>query len=289
MTKKRLFLFKILAVLLPLMLLALLEMALRLFGYGHDLSLFIKDPDRKGYLVMNKYASEKYFSRQQNATIGNYEPFSEKKAPGVFRIFVLGESTTIGYPYMHNGSFHRWLQYRLIHTFPDKDFEVINLALTAVNSYTVLDFGKNVVDYEPDAVLIYAGHNEYYGALGAGSAGSFGHKPFLIKLLIRLRKLRLVQLISNALSGIADLVSGEKPDLRENLMKRMAEDQQIPYDGEKYEAGIEQFRSNMDELCHLFSDQKIPVLLSNLVSNEKDLKPLMSVAGQRRGICQFSL
>lgn len=283
MTSKRLFLFKFLAVLSPLLLLAILELVLRLFGYGHDLGLFVKDPDRKGYLVMNKYASEKYFSRQQNATIGNFEPFPEKKPPGTFRIFVLGESTTIGYPYMHNGAFHRWLQYRLMHTFPERDFELINLSLTAVNSHTVLDFAKSVVLYEPDAVLIYTGHNEYYGALGVGSGGGFGRNVTFVRLLMRMREFRTVQLLSAGISGITDWFSGETTDLRENLMKRMAAGQQILFESAEYRAGIEQFRTNMDALCKLMSEHKVPVLISNLVSNEKDLKPLMSIGENTEG------
>ncbi|WP_205748079.1 hypothetical protein [Dyadobacter luticola] len=275
MIKFRLFLLKTVTLFIPLLLLGLLEILLRAFDYGHNLDVFIKAPDHKGYLVLNKYASERYFSNQKNATIGNYEPFLEKKDPGTTRIFVLGESTTIGYPYMHNGSFHRWLQYRLMHTFPEKNFEIINLSLTAVNSWTVLDFAKTVVDYEPDAVLVYTGHNEYYGALGAGSGGNV----FVKKVLIKLREFRLVQLLSNAFSGFGEMVSGHQVDLRENLMKRMAANQQISFGSKKYQAGIEQFKTNMDALCKLLSDRKIPLLLSNVVSNEKDLKPLLSLKG----------
>jgi tetratricopeptide (TPR) repeat protein len=279
MPKSRLLLFKSLAIVSPVLFLALLECGLRLFGYGHNLDLFIKDSNRKGYLVMNQYVSEKYFSSQKNATTGNFEPFTEKKKAGTFRIFVLGESTTIGYPYMNNGSFHRWLQYRLMHTFPDKDFEIINLSLTAVNSHTVLDFARNVIDYEPDAIMVYTGHNEYYGALGAASTGTFGRNKLVIKSLLKLREFRLVQLLSAGISAVSDLFSGNKIDLRENLMKRMAADQQIQYGSAVYQAGIDQFESNMNELGELMSAHHIPLLLSNLVSNEKDLKPLVSMSG----------
>ncbi|CAG5003180.1 hypothetical protein DYBT9275_03086 [Dyadobacter sp. CECT 9275] len=279
MNKKRLLLFKSLALLSPVFLLAILEGGLRLFGYGHDLSLFVEDPAHPGYLVMNRYTSEKYFSRQQNATVGNFESFPRDKKKGTFRLFVLGESTTLGYPYMYNGSFHRWLQYRLMHTFPERDFEVINLSLTAVNSYTVLDFAKNIVDYQPDAVLVYTGHNEYYGALGAATTGSLGRFPFLIRLLIHFRNYRFMQLLSSAVYGIGDVFSGNKIDLRENLMKRMAAGQLITYGSKSYQAGIEQFSSNINDLCQLMSDHRIPVLISNLVSNEKDLKPLVSLKG----------
>ena len=278
-SKKRLLLFKGMALLLPFLLLAVLEGVLRLFGYGHDLRLFVEDPQQKGFLVMNQYTSEKYFTETENATIGNFEPFQKQKAEGTFRIFVLGESTTIGYPYMHNGSFHRWLQYRLMHTFPNKEFEVINLALTAVNTYTVADFAKQLADYNPDAVLIYTGHNEYYGALGVGSTSGIAHNPTLIRLLIKLREFRLVQLLANTINRIRKAVSGKQIDLRENLMKRMAADQQIVYGSATYQAGIDQFKNNLQAICRQLSGQHIPVFVSNLVSNEKDLKPFISSPG----------
>ncbi|MET7258150.1 GDSL-type esterase/lipase family protein [Dyadobacter fermentans] len=266
---------------MPFLVLLVLEGALRLFGYGHDLAVFTEDPARKGYLVLNPHASKRYFANQQNATYGNAEPFTANKAPGVFRIFVLGESTTIGYPYMNNGSFHRWLQYRLLQTYPDRDFEVINLSLTAVNSYTVLDFGKAVLDYEPDAVLVYTGHNEYYGAMGVAATKGVGHNRTLARWLMNLRSWRLTQLIATVADKIIGLISGENVDLRENLMKRMAADQQIAFGSAAYNAGIDQFRTNMDELAAATSARGIPLLISNLVSNEKDLKPFVSIPDGR--------
>lgn len=262
---------------MPFLVLLVLEGALRLFGYGHDLSVFTKDPSRKGYLVLNQHASKRYFANQKNATYGNAEPFAAQKAPGTFRMFVLGESTTIGYPYMNNGSFHRWLQYRLSQSYPERDFEVINLSLTAVNSYTVLDFGKAVLDYEPDAVLVYTGHNEYYGAMGVAATQGIGHSRTLARLLMHLRGWRLTQLIASLTDKTAALISGERLDLRENLMKRMAADQQIAFGSDEYHAGIDQFKANMNELADAAGAKGVPLLIGNLVSNEKDLKPFISL------------
>lgn len=279
MTQKQLWLFKGIAILLPLVLLALLEGMLRIAGYGHDLRLFVNDPQQPGFLVMNRYASERYFTETDNATVGNFEPFRKDKAEGTLRIFVLGESTTIGYPYMHNGSFHRWLQYRLMHTFPERNFEIINLSLTAVNSYTVFGFARELAAYQPDAVLIYTGHNEYYGALGVGSTSAIARSPQVVRLVLWLRDFRVVQFVTNAWNKLKKAIAGKQVDLRENLMKRMAADQQIPYASEAYRQGIGQFKTNLNDLCQLLSDQKIPVFISNLVSNEKDLKPFISTPG----------
>ncbi len=272
-------LFGVMAAALPLLLLATLEGGLRLFGYGHDYRLFVEDPRHRGFWVMNPRASEKYFTVQDNATVGNAERFRMRKEAGTFRVFVLGESTTIGYPYLHNGSFHRWLQYRLVHTFPEKNFEVINVSLTAVNSYTVLGFGREVVDYAPDAVLIYTGHNEYYGALGVGSTSYLGRNPYLVRLVLKLRELRLMQLIARATGKLGALFSGGRVDTRETLMQRMAAAQQIPLHSPVYRSGIHQFETNLGDLLRLLSDRRVPVFLSTLVSNEKDLKPFISAAG----------
>ena len=168
-SKKRLLLFRLIGFLIPVFILVVLEIILRLCNYGYDYSLFKEDSADRNYLVMNQDASKKYFQSQSIAPTGNRELFKKIKDSNTTRIFVLGESTTIGYPYFHNGSFHRFLLYRLMHTMPDKNFEIINVSLTAVNSYTVLGFAKQLMNYEPDAVLIYTSHNEYYGAPGVGS------------------------------------------------------------------------------------------------------------------------
>ena len=276
-SKKRIILFKgISIILVPLAILFLLELFLRIFNYGDNYSLFIEYKGNKNYLVFNPDASKKFFTEQQIATKGNSEILKKKKDNNTIRIFVLGESTTIGYPYFHNGSFHRWLQYRLLHTYPDKNFEIINLSLTAVNSYTVLSFAKELVNYEPDAVLIYTGHNEFYGALGAASTQNLGSNPHVINFILSLRDLRLSQLIINIYAGIKNIfgTTGLKPG--GDRMQLMVAKQEIPYRSDLYEKGVIQFRDNMDAIMNLFNKRHIPLFISNLVSNEKDLKPFIS-------------
>ncbi len=286
--KSKLLAFKIIAVLLPVVFLVLLELLLRLFGYGQNYRLFVEDEKHSGYWVMNPHVSEKYFTTAENATIGNQERFKKQKDPQTFRIFVLGASTAIGYPYLHNGAFPRWLQYRLMHTFPDKDFEVINLSLTAINTYTLLDFARQVVDYAPDAVLVYAGHNEYYGALGVGATNAIGQNPHLVRMVVGLRDFRLMQLVTHTVRGLQQWLSDDPVDLRENLMKRMAARQQISYGSEDYQSGIHQFEVNLNDMLNTFQQHQIPVLISNLVSNEKDIKPFISdTTGQEKSALHY--
>ncbi|MGN7887609.1 hypothetical protein [Dyadobacter sp. 22481] len=275
-SRKRVWLFRLISMALPLLSMLLLECGLRLFHYGYDLDLFIEYPPDKNYLFLNPDASKRYFIDQKNATTGNVEPFRKEKAPGTRRIFVLGESTTIGYPYFHNGSFHRWLQYRLAHTFPDQHFEIINIALTAVNSYTVLGFAREVVDFQPDAVLIYTGHNEYYGAMGVGSTEKLGGSPALVNGILRLRALKTLQLATDLYHKALASVTSGKAENDGTRMQRMVAEQQIPYQSELYQRGVEQFKANIGEVLDIFTEHNVPVFISNLVSNERDLKPFVS-------------
>lgn len=272
---RRIILFKgISIILVPLLIFCAAEGLLRLFHYGSNLDLFIESRDNPGYLEFNPEASRRYFTDEAIATTGNKELFRKVKDARTTRIFVLGESTTLGYPYFHNGSFHRWLQYRLMRNFPDRNFEIINLSLTAVNSYTVADFARSIVPFQPDAVLIYTGHNEYYGALGAASTQQFSSSRILVRLLLGLRSLKLMQLMT-AFYQHAGALLNRKQVTGSSRMELMAASQQIRYKSELYENGVRQFSENMTDIAAIFREHKIPVFISTLVSNDMDLPPFV--------------
>jgi tetratricopeptide (TPR) repeat protein len=270
---RRILAFKVIGVLLPFVFLVLVEVLLRVFHYGYSTDLFIEYSGNQGLLVMNPDASKKYFTNASAATVGNVEPFRKVKNKNTLRIFVLGESTTLGYPYFHNGSFHRWLQYRLQHTFPDRDFEIINLALTAVNSYTVMGFAKEVVNCSPDAVFIYTGHNEYYGTLGVASTDRIGGSRFVVKAMLLFRELKIVQ----GMTRLYEKIFTPSPQTNGGTrMKMMVADERIPFGSELYRRGMEQFKANIEETLDVFQRHNVPVFVSTLVSNERDLKPFVS-------------
>ena len=266
--------FKTIAVLLPFFAMILLEISLRLCNYGYTTNLFVEDTTGKFY-YLNPDISKKYFTVSENATHGNYELFSKEKKHGTFRIFVLGESSTVGFPYLHNGAFPRMLKYRLQFEYPAVNFEIINLSLTAVNSYTLNDFSRQLINYQPDAILIYAGHNEYYGALGVASSSSLGRNPILIRAMIACKKFKTGQLIFRLAAWLKG-TDKKTTDFTLTLMERMAHDQSISYNSTLYKQGIHQFDFNMTELLKLYQNHHIPVFLSNLVYNQKDIKPFIS-------------
>jgi len=277
--------YKTVAFLLPFIFLFLIELSMRLFGYGYNVDLFIEDETGEYYL-MNPDISKKYFTIEENATIGNRERFSKIKKPETMRFFVLGASSSLGYPYMHNGSFPGMLKYRLQFAYPDVNFEIINLSLTAVNSYSLYDFSKQLTQYAPDAVFIYAGHNEYYGALGVASTSTIGRNPKIVRAIIAAKKFKLVQWVSR----IAIKMKGSDQRITDytlTLMERMTEEQSIPYQSAVFRQGIKQFDCNIHDILEIFNKSQIPVYIGNLVSNQKDQKPFISASGEFDADLQF--
>src|SRR3569623_1407509 len=187
----RLLWIRVIALLLPVLFFLLLEGGLRLFNYGDNLDLF--DPEPAGYsdkdiLMVNPIVARRFFTKGEYTPQPPYELFANQKPANGYRIFVMGESTTAGWPYPNNEVFSRILNQRLADAFPDKYIEVVNVAISAVNSYTLLDFMDEVLAQKPDAIIIYTCHNEFYGALGVASTESLGKfRPLAMLYLSRHR------------------------------------------------------------------------------------------------------
>ena len=268
----------IVLVLIPVSFFALLEGGLRLSGYGDTYPLFAPVPGYEQFLVQNKDVARRYFGpRSATVPSGLNDVFRAEKDSTILRIFVQGGSSAAGYPYYYGGSFSRMLEQRLQQTYPEREVEVINTALAAVNSYTLLDFVDEIIKQEPDVVLIYAGHNEFYGALGVGSTESLGRFPFVVRSFLALRTYRTLRLMQDFVTSIADAFrSNTVAPPGRTLMERMVGEQKIPYRSTLYRMGIHQFEENIDRLLKRYAQHNISVILGTVASNEGDQPPFIS-------------
>ncbi len=286
-TRKRTYLF--ITLLFPFLALAILEVALRKIHYGSDVSLFQTEViNGKTYHVANPDAKARYFSRVEFNPNTSYDYFQVPKPDSTFRIFCLGGSTTVGFPYGFVGSWSSFLRDRLHHLFPDKKIEVINVGMTATNSFTVLDIAQELVNFQPDLFMVYDGHNEFYGALGVASREVVGPR-WMTKLylaLIRFKSLQLFQNFVGIVRGVFGKNSGEPSG---TMMERLARGQYIPYGGEKYWDAFENFKANVHQLVELCRKHNIPLFLGGQVSNLRDQPPFVSEQSQSPGAVNILL
>jgi lysophospholipase L1-like esterase len=273
-------LFRVILVMMPLIILAFIELGLRVAGVGKDIPLFIDDPDHAGYLQINPRIARRYFLDPEAAPAVHYPPFRKEKSEQTFRVVVQGASSAAGIPYKNGGSFPSMLEQRLQATLPGREVEVVNTAITAVCSYTLLDLADDIIKIEPDAVIVYAGHNEYYGVLGVGSSQQLGRVRGLVRFYQRLSRLRIVRLMSKVHGAI---MSGRTAGIisrpNSTLMERMVLEKEIPFGSKLYQQGVSQFRGNMTRLAEKYKRNHIPLFLCTLASNQKDLEPFISDEG----------
>ena len=272
-------LFTAAMLLVPIAFFGLLEGGLRLAGYGADYPLFEPVVGYEAYQVQDREVARRYFVRQKAVPNSLFDAFPVQKRPGELRVFVQGGSSAAGFPFYRGGAFSRMLEQRLQQTLPDRPVEVVNTAMAAVNSFTLLDLAGEILDERPDVVLIYAGHNEYYGALGAASAETAGRARPLVRAYLALVPFRTVQLVRNAFAALrpspsAPAGAGESGG---TLMARMVGEQQVPLGGEIYRAGLEQFADNLGRLLAKYEQAGVPVYLGTLVANERDHRPFLTV------------
>lgn len=267
--------FYFVLILIPIIFFVLLETGLRIFDYGYDYTQWVNPI--KGKYILNPDIAHKYFHNIDNAPYSNQDIFDEIKKPNSFRVFVLGESAGAGYPFIPLGAFSRYIEQRLNLEYPDSKIEVINCSMTAINTYTMRDLFPGILELKPDLVLIYAGHNEYYGALGVGSMESLGTSRSVVNLVIYLERFKTFQLIRNLLKRAAGFLGGKREALTGTLMSRMAQNQYIGLDSDIYKKGIEQFRGNMRDILEMAKKQNVPVILSTLACNLKDQYPFVSI------------
>jgi tetratricopeptide (TPR) repeat protein len=192
----------------------------------------------------------------------------------------MGGSSAAGYPYGYNGTFSRVVNDMLTDAMPGQKVEVVNVATSAISTYTLFDQVDEILEQKPDVIMIYAGHNEFYGALGVGSNENLGGFPGFVRFYLKLQRFKTFMLLREMIvsSGqwIATTLSDEEPTTG-TLMERIISDQSIELNGPEYELAMIQFRSNMEAIIQKFANEDIPVYISTIASNVKDQPPFVSI------------
>ena len=180
------------ALLGPLVALAILEFGLQAVGVGYSTHFFVPNVGARDYTTNLKFGWR--FFPPRIARWPSAQVLSPRKDAHAFRVFVLGSSAAYGTPSDQYG-FVRILRVLLMERFPGARIEVVNAAMTAINSYSVLPIARDCAKMDPDVLVVYMGNNEVIGPYGAGSV--FGRRfrsTGLIRAHIWLNSTKMSQL-----------------------------------------------------------------------------------------------
>lgn len=236
-----------------------LEGILRLAGTGIDTSPFVHPQGYSDVWVDNPEAYQKYYPKmasREGLDLVKPNIFDSEKVPGTLRGFILGGSTAQGFPYLANQSFAKIAEASF--RGGEKTFEILNLGRSAMSSYYVRDMASKLMDYDPDFLVIYAGHNDYYGTISASTGGNH-----LLRLLnLKLKEWRLFQLLFDLLAP-----TPPAPQEGQTRMAQQFADRTFLPDPVLDAQVAADFVDNIRAASRPFLDKGLPVFLYLPVSN----------------------
>lgn len=270
---RRIWLFRVVALLFPLACLASLEVGFRLAGVGYPTSFFVPVPDRPGYMHDNYQFAWRFFPR---ALARTPQPtvVSREKFAAVKRILVFGGSAAMGDPEPAYG-LPRMLKIVLQERCPQFQFEVVNCAVTAINSHVVKHIVHDSRLIDADAWVVYMGNNEVHGPFGAGTIfGEKGRPLWMNEATLAFQRSSFgqwaVAMRGDGQSGVPQDWGGMKMFL----------DQHVRYDSPELEGVYANFQHNLNAVISLATRHDVPVVVSTVVSNLRDFVPFVSVHRQ---------
>lgn len=266
-------LFRVALLMLPFILLGGLEISLRLGGYGYDPHFFKRlKIGGEEFFVQNEDFSFRFFPKETARNPGPVR-FPVHKAPGTFRIFILGESAAMGDPDQSFGAY-RYLEMMLREKYPEKKFEVVNVAFTAINSHVIVPIARECAAHEGDLWIVYMGNNEMVGPFGAATV--FGRQapplPY-VRLVTALQKTRTGQWFTE----LARKFTGPETKAAAWGGMGMFLHNQIAPDSPLKEAVYRNFQKNLDDIVSAGIKSGAKVLLNTVAVNLKDCPPFGSL------------
>ena len=257
-------------ILAPALLLAVVEVTLRVCGVGTptDAARPCTDHGRRSYCD-NQFFAATFFPAGIYRTPRPWV-IPANKPPGTYRIFVLGESVAWGDPDPTYG-FARYLEVMLRARFPQVKFEVINTSITAINSHAELPMVEDLVHYQPDLFVIYTGNTEVVGPFGPGTVLTPWDLSLpAIRTRIALNSTRIGQLVAKA-------TPSSQNGQAEWRGMEMFLDRQVRADSPQMKPVYDNFAANLRDIVAAAHHAGAQALISTVATNLKDCPPFASL------------
>lgn len=275
-------LFRIAAICLSLLILVSIEAACRFFDSGAASSnafveylgqrpLFALDEDERVYRIAENRRT--YFAD---------DSFPEDLTAGTKRVFVLGGSTVQGRPYSLPTSFPTCLQTALNFAAPDVEWDVVNCGGVSYASYRLLPILDEVLKYDPAAIIVCTGQNEFLEFMtyqdAVQAVNSFGETAVGWTNLASVRMARrlFVDETVKSPSKRKPRSQGSLPIEVDALLDQSDGWAKYHRDGLERDRIERQFARNLSLMTAACAERNVPLLLVSPPVNLRDCPPFKS-------------
>ncbi len=195
--------------------------------------------------------------------------FSKHKPANVYRVFVLGGSAAAGWPHPEDERFSTYLDTCLAHIYPNSNIEIINCSAHGFASYRVREVFHQLVQYQPDAVIIWSGNNEFL------EDQRFTTSKFQKVVDGLAKRIQTVQVIKNALPK--KKLDGNKLNVANSFWKKVQQQSlELCSNPELAQKVRQVYHQSLDEIAGEAAENDIAVVLFTVPVNLRDWQPTVS-------------
>jgi tetratricopeptide (TPR) repeat protein len=269
---------------IPALFFLALEGGLRLLGLGTHYDYF-NEKVIQGELHFqdNKsFANQFYPPSLGVAPLNN--TLTADRDDSVVRVYILGGSAAQGFPHINHG-LDRHLSAHLQAALPDKKIEIINTAMTSVNSHVVYEVARTLPANSAEYAIILMGNNEVVGPYGPSTfSQNFLSSLSLIRSLQALKRTRIWQATDT-------LIQKFQPDAGKEEIEwqgmQMFSEFTVPHDDQRLVDVYGHYESNLRDMIEILQDKKMHVILSSVPVNLRHSAPFGS--SHKNGITDSQL
>src|SRR5262245_56953022 len=218
-----------------------------------------------------------YQARTVDLYRGRHAPFPARKPAGGTRMFCLGESASAGWPHPPEETYGAYLAEALRRAYPDREIEVLNASAHAFASYRVRAIFEQVLEFDPDLLLIYTGNNEFLERRDYSAPSDVtGHSLSLVR---RSAVFQLLQYLYGRWRHPESSLKGwqRQDDVLSNWSKVERVALKLRTDPEQYQLVKDHYRYTITAMLDKAHDLGVPVVLLTVPVNLRDWLPNVSV------------
>ncbi len=245
-------------------------------GFSELVRVYEPDPSGETYRTPPRSTAHSF----------NYQEFAVDKPADGLRVFVIGGSSVFGFPWGAGVAFPALLDRALEASWPDRPIEVVNAGGMSYGSHRLRILVRELLDYDPDVLVIYTGHNE------------FAERRFYSRLLGRSEELdrtrrvlsssRIYSLMSRAYEGLQEDSREEAVDAEDTTTGQLLgldveRDEPASVGPAERAAVLEQFEIGLRDIVREARDAGVTVILCTVPANVVGWAPVESVFGESAG------
>lgn len=192
-----------------------------------------------------------------------------KKPQNTIRVFCLGSSACASWPHPPTETFSAYLQQSLEFAYPDKQIEVVNAAAHGFAAYRTRRVLDEVLQMEPDAVIVWEGNNEFLEDRNYDSPN--------MPIAFLTRHLRTIQWLNAKFSSRNKMSGKELNDVAHFFWtKTRQQSLKLRADPVQFAQVEEHFHLSMEHMVTASYRHQVPIVLCTVPVNLRGWLPTVS-------------